>query len=61
MWQWRITWRALAATTLRIPFQYRDKIRRSISNRSTGLKGEKYLIVGLQIEGSYYNIKGGSL
>jgi len=31
MWRRRITWRALAATTMILTFQYRDNTRKSIS------------------------------
>jgi hypothetical protein len=60
MWRWRMTWRALAATTLRITFLYRDETRKSISNRSIILKGEKSLVVVSRVKGSYYTIKRGS-
>ena len=61
MWRWRMTWRALAAITLRIAFSHRDKTRRSISNRFISLKGEKSLMVVSWVEGSYQTIIRGSL
>ncbi len=61
MWQWRMTWCALAAATLGITFLYRDETRKSISNRFSILKGKKSLVVVSQVEGSYYTIKRGSL
>lgn len=60
MWQWRMSWRALAATTLRKPFLYRNETRKSISNRSIILKGEKSPVVVPLVKGSYYTIKRGS-
>ena len=61
MWRWRMSWRALAATTLRKTFWYRNETRKSISNRSTILKGEKSLVVVPRVKRSYYTIKRGSL
>lgn len=65
MWRWRMLWCALAATTLRKTFLYRNKTRnktrKSISNRSIILKGEKSRMVMPRVKESYYTIKRGSL
>jgi hypothetical protein len=53
MWRRRITQRALAAITLRITFWYHDKTRKSISNRSMSLNGEKSLMVASRVKRSY--------
>jgi hypothetical protein len=42
-------------------FLYRNETRKSISNRSIILKGEKSPVVVSRVEGSYYTIKKGSL
>jgi hypothetical protein len=60
MWRWRMSWRALAATTLRKTFLYRIEIRESISNHYIILKGEKSPVVVPWVKGSYYTIKRGS-
>jgi hypothetical protein len=41
MWRWRMLWRALAVTTLRKIFLYRNETRKSIFNRFIIFKGEK--------------------
>jgi hypothetical protein len=53
MWQWRMSWRALAATILRKAFLYRNETRKSISNRFIILKGEKSPVVVPRVKGSY--------
>jgi hypothetical protein len=60
MWRWRMTWRALAVTTLRKTFLYHNETQKSISNRSIILKGEKSPVVVSRVRGSYYTIKRGS-
>ena len=61
MWRRRMKWCALAATRLIIATWHHNKTWISISNRSMSLKGEKSLIVVLQVEGSDYSVKRGSL
>jgi hypothetical protein len=61
MWRRRMTWRAVAATTLRITFLYRNKTRKSISNRSMILKGEKSPVVVSRVKWSYCTLKRSSL
>lgn len=59
MWKRRMTQSDTPATRLRMTSQYRSESRKSISNRSMGLKGEKSWIVVLPVECSYYTMKGG--
>jgi hypothetical protein len=61
MWRWHITYRPVAATTLRITFWYSDIIRKSISNRSIILKGKKIPVVVSRVNGCYYTIKRSTL
>jgi hypothetical protein len=57
MWRWRISWRALAATTLRKTFLYRNETQKSISNHSIILKGEKSQVVVPRVKGVLLHYK----
>jgi phosphatidylserine decarboxylase len=57
MWRWRIIKRALAATILRKKKLYCNETRKSISNRSIILKGEKSPVVVSRVKGSYLYYK----
>ena len=60
MWRRRMTGHALAATKVAIAFSCYYRTCISIFNHFMCLNSEKNIIVVLQVEGSYYRVKGGS-
>ena len=61
MWQRRLTGPGLAAIEVAIAFSCYYRTWISIFNLSKCLNSEKSLIVVLQVKGSYYRVKRGSL
>lgn len=61
MWRRGITQRGLVATRLTMTSQHREETWKYISNHSMHLKGEKWSMKALRVEGYSYIIKRGSL